>query len=129
MQYIIKVNAQAIENKDKKTKFVVYNTYVKNTVNDEWVKFNVKFDKECKIVERTSYIYVNKEDYSVNTLGKYPTIYIKKVAKQQVIEFDKKALDEFFKKVEDEPDLDNPLGSPVNEEDLPFDTDDGKGNN
>ena len=124
MEYVIKVNAQAIESKTHKSKFVVYNTYIKHPMSGEWVKFNVKFSKECKVIERSSYIYLNKEDYSVNTMGKYPTIFINKFNKQQVIEFDKKALDDFFKKVEDEP----TLGDPIAEEDLPFDTNNGKGN-
>ncbi|MBO7714946.1 MAG: hypothetical protein J6S85_15365 [Methanobrevibacter sp.] len=124
MEYVIKVNAQAIESKTNKSKFVVYNTYIKHPMSGEWVKFNVKFSKECKVIERSSYIYLNKEDYSVNTMGKYPTIFINKFNKQQVIEFDKKALDDFFKKVEDEP----TLGDPIAEEDLPFDTNNGKGN-
>lgn len=125
MEYVIKVNAQVIENKTNKSKFVVYNTYIKHPETGEWIKFNVRFNKECKVIERNSYIYLNKEDYSVNTMGKYPTIYINKFNKQQVIEFDKKALDDFFKKVEEEPEL----GEAVAEEDLPFDTKDGKGNN
>lgn len=129
MEYVIKVNAQAIESKTNKSKFVVYNTYIKKpnakeNDKDIWVKFNVKFGKECKVIERSSYIYLNKEDYSVNTMGKYPTIFIKKFNKQQVIEFDKKALDDFFKKVEDDP----TLGEPIAEEDLPFDTKNGNGN-
>ena len=123
MEYVIKVNAQAIESKTNNSKFVVYNTYIKRPTSGEWVKFNVKFSKECKVIERSSYIYFNKEDYSVNTMGKYPTIFINKFNKQQVIEFDKKALDDFFKKVEDEP----TLGEPIAEEELPFDTNDGKG--
>ena len=129
MEYVIKVNAQAIESKTSKAKFVVFNTYIKNGETGEWVKFNVRFNKELKVIERSSYIYLNKEDYSVNTLGKYPTIYINKFNKQQVIEFDKKTLDEFFKKVENEPDTEKPFGDPVAEEDLPFDADNGKGNN
>ena len=134
MEYVIKVNAQVIENKNNKSKFVVYNTYVKRNVESEndkdlWVKFNVKFSKECKVIERNSYIYLNKEDYSVNTLGKYPTIYINKFNKQQIIEFDKKTLDEFFKKVDNEPDIEHPFGEPVDEKDLPFETDNGTVNN
>lgn len=125
MEYVIKVNAQAIESKTNKSKFVVYNTYIKHPTSGEWVKFNVKFSKECKVIERSSYIYLNKEDYSVNTMGKYPTIFINKFNKQQVIEFDKKALDDFFKKVEDEP----TLGEPIAEEELPFDANNGKNDN
>lgn len=130
MEYIIKVNAQAIENKEKKTKFVVFNTYIKSENkddlgNDKWVKFNVKFSKECKIAERTSYIYADGENISINEIGDYPTVFIKKVNKQKVIEFDKKDLAKFFKVANEgveqaEKDLNNPLGEPVKEEDLPF---------
>ena len=129
MEYVIKVNAQAIENKTTKAKFIVFNTYVKND-NGEWVKFNVKFAKDIivkdtgkGIIERTSYIYVTDDAISVDELGKYPTIYIKAVLSQKVIEFDKKSLSKFFKQVES---VD--LGEPIAEEDLPFDTDNGNGN-
>lgn len=131
MEYIIKVNAQAIENKDKKTKFIVFNTYVKSENSGEWVKFNVKFGKDCKVIERTSYIYVNEENISINEIGAYPTIYISKINKQKVIELDKKNLSKFFRTAEEgvkqaEEDLNNPLGTPVDESDLPFDVDDNE---
>lgn len=120
MEYIIKVNAQAIENKEKKSKFVVFNTYVKNPNTGEWTKFNVKFAKECKVVERTSYIYADDTAISINEVGKYPTIFISKVNSQKVIEFDRKDLDKFFKAVEESKQEEAPLGDPVPESDLPF---------
>ena len=120
MEYIIKVNAQAIENKDTKSKFVVFNTYVKNPVTNEWTKFNVKFGKDCKVIERTSYIYADEANISINEVGKYPTLYINKVNSQKVIEFDKKGLDKFFKAVEESKKEEVPLGEPVPESDLPF---------
>lgn len=130
MEYVIKVNAQAIENKTTKAKFIVFNTYVKND-NGEWVKFNVRFAKDIivkdtgkGIIERTSYIYVNDDAISVDELGKYPTIYIKAVLSQKVIEFDKKYLSKFFKVVENAD-----LGEPIPEDELPFDTDNGNGEN
>ena len=130
MEFIIKVNAQVIENKTNKNKFIVYNTYVKSEETGEWVKFNVKFGKDCKVIERTSYIYADKEAITINEIGKYPTIYINKVNKQKVIEFDKNNLEKFFKVIEAEKeDLEHPFGDPIDEKDLPFDTDNGKGNN
>lgn len=120
MEYIIKVNAQAIETKDKKSKFVVFNTYVKNPNTGEWTKFNVKFGKECKVVDRTSYIYADDTAITINEVGKYPTIYINKVNNQKVIEFDKKDLDKFFKAVEESQKEESPLGDPIEEKDLPF---------
>ena len=130
MEYVIKVNAQAIENKSTHAKFIVFNTYVKND-NGEWVKFNVKFAKDIivketgkGIIERNSYIYVDESAISIDELGKYPTIYIKAVLSQKVIEFDKKSLAKFFKQVDS---VD--LGNPIAEEDLPFDTDNGNGEN
>ena len=130
MEFIIKVNAQVIENKTNKNKFIVYNTYVKSEETGEWVKFNVKFGKDCKVIERTSYIYADKEAITINEIGKYPTIYINKVNKQKVIEFDKNNLEKFFKVSEAEKeDLEHPFGDPIDEKDLPFDTDNGKGNN
>ena len=120
MEYIIKVNAQAIENKEKKSKYVVFNTYIKNPENGNWTKFNVKFGKDCKVVERTSYIYADDTAISINEVGKYPTIFISKVNSQKVIEFDKKDLDKFFKAVEESKKEEVNLGEPVAESDLPF---------
>lgn len=127
MQYIIKVNAQTIENKEKKNKFVVFNTYVKSEIDDTWLKYNVKFSKEAreKLIERTSYLYVNKEDISVNEMGKYPEFYIKDFVSQKVINVETKNLDKFFKTVDEEvkaaeKDLEQPFGEEVKKEDLPF---------
>ena len=130
MEFIIKVNAQAIENKQTKSKFIVYNTYIKSPDSGEWVKFNVKFGKDCQIIERTSYIYADEENISINEIGKYPTIYISKVNKQKVIEFDKKELAKFFRAVEEVNENDPAkelFGEPIDENDLPFDTDDNGG--
>lgn len=128
MHYIIKVNAQTIENKEKKTKFVVFNTYVKSEIDDTWLKYNVKFSKEAreKLIERTSYLYVNKEDISVNEMGKYPEFYIKDFVSQKVINVETKNLDKFFKTVDEdlktaEKDIEEPFGKSVEEEELPFD--------
>lgn len=125
MQYIIKVNAQTIEN--KKNKFVVFNTYIKSEIDDTWFKYNVKFSKEAreKLIERTSYLYVNKEDISVNEMGKYPEFFIKDFANQKVINIEKKDLGKFFKAVNEdlktaEKDIEEPFGEEVKEEDLPF---------
>ena len=136
MQYIIKVNAQTIENKEKGTKFVVFNTYIKSEISDEWLKYNVKFSKVAreKLIERTSYIYVDEKDINVNELGKYPEFYIKDFAKQKVIEIDTKNLSKFFKSVEEdikeaENIIDEPFKNPVEEKDLPFDNGNSKDKN
>lgn len=130
MQYIIKVNAQTIENKENKSKFIVFNTYIKNEENNTWMKYNVKFSKVAreKLIERTSYLYVNKDDITVNEIGKYPEFYIKDFVNQKVINIDTKNLDKFFKTVEEdlkaaEKDIEEPFGKPVEKEDLPFDVD------
>ena len=132
MEYVMKVNAQAIENKTTKAKFIVFNTYIKD--GDNWVKFNVKFAKDTEQPKGNAYIYFDKENLSVNEIGKYPTFYIKKVNRIQELVFDTKNLNKYFKEISeavekaDEVDLDNPFGSPVDEADLPFDTKNGKGN-
>lgn len=127
MQYIIKVNAQIIENKEKKTKFVVFNTYVKSEIDDTWLKYNVKFSKEAreKLIERTSYLYVNKDDISVNEMGKYSEFFIKDFVNQKIINVETKNLDKFFKTVDEdlktaEKDIEEPFGEEVKKEDLPF---------
>lgn len=127
MQYAIKINAQTIESKKDKEKFVVFNTYIKSEITGEWLKYNVKFSKEAreKLVERTSYIYVDKEDIKVNELGKYPEFYIEDIVSQKVIEVDVKNLDKFFKVVKEdvetaESDIAEPFKNPVEKDDLPF---------
>ena len=127
----MKVNAQVIENKVNKSKFMVFNTYIKN--GDSWVKFNVKFDKDTIQPSGNAYIYFDKENLSVNEMGKYPTFYIKKVNRIQDIFFDPKDLGKYFKEITEaidqaEKDLENPFGRQVDEENLPFDTKNGKGN-
>ena len=131
MEYVMKVNAQVIENKANKTKFTVFNTYIKDGEN--WVKFNVKFSKDAIQPTGNAYVYFDKDNLSVNEIGKYPTFYIKKVNRIQDIFFDTKNLNKYFKEVSEELDkadkeLENPFGTHVEEKDLPFDTNDGKGN-
>ena len=133
MEYVMKVNAQVIENRANKSKFTVYNTYIKDEETGNWIKFNVKFAKDCELPNGNAYIYFDKENLSVNEMGKYPTFYIKKVNKVQPIFFDTKNLNKYFKEIGEaveqaEKDLENPFGRPVDESELPFDTENGNGN-
>ena len=133
MQYAIKVNAQTIKSKKDNEEYIVFNTYIKSIINDEWIKYIVKFSKEAKekLVERTSYIYVDKKDISVNELGKYPEFFIKDFSEQKVIEVDVNNLDKFFKVVDEdlktaESDIAEPFKNPVDKKDLPFDNGNSK---
>lgn len=97
MEFIIKVNVQALENKETKAKFNVYNTFIKNENDDKWTKFNVKFGKDVKAPEKNSYVFADEKDISINEMGKYPTLYIGKVSKVQPINFEKANLSKYFK--------------------------------
>ena len=129
----MKVNAQVIENKTNKSKFTVYNTYIKDEETGNWIKFNVRFGKDCEKPNGNAYIYFDKENLTVNEIGKYPTFFIKKVNKVQPIFFDTKNLNKYFREIceaaeEAEKELDNPFGRPIDESELPFETDNGKSN-
>lgn len=127
MELIIKVNVQTIENKETKAKFNVYNTFIKNEGDEKWTKFNVKFKKEVKAPEKTSYVYADEKDISINEMGKYPTIFISKVSKVQPINFDKANLSKYFKQApltdkEVEDIIGDPFADkePIDPKDLPF---------
>lgn len=136
MELIVKVNVKKIEGKNG-NKFDVYNTYIKDEENSEWVKFNVKFKQGVERPVVDSYVYADESEISINEIGNYPTIFINRVNKIVKLRFDSKNLQKYFKAVDDKTFVDeiedemknadtDIFDSPVEEKDLPFDKKDNK---
>lgn len=136
MELIVKVNVKKIEGKNG-NKFDVYNTYIRDEENSEWVKFNVKFKQGVERPVVDSYVYADESEISINEIGNYPTIFINRVNRIVKLRFDSKNLQKYFKAVDDKTFVDeiedemknadtDIFDSPVEEKDLPFDKKDNK---